>query len=136
MIELSIPLIQRFVVRVLDRGSENGIGENEEHDDRGEARRLNELRADRRSETFLLVLIDVHEFQRAIVGFLQNLERMGRVNSPSARLLVYFGGLNIGLSFARTPHLLELNTDFSERFDDDGNEDVLGKWRGTFSRGK
>ena len=75
VIELSILLIDSFVVRVLDRGSENGVGENEEHDDRSEDRRLNEFRADGRSETFLLILVDVHEFQRAIVGFLQDLER-------------------------------------------------------------
>ena len=51
-------------------------------------------------------------------------EDEGRTDSEW-RMCIYFRCFDIGCGSTRTPHLLELDTDFSKRFDDDSDEDIL-----------
>ena len=86
MIELAISSVDGFVVRVFDGGGEDRIGQNEGHHDHGENRRLNNSQADRRRHARAFSVVDIHEFQRAIVGSLQDLER--RRYQPMSRTSV------------------------------------------------
>lgn len=74
LIDLSIPLVDGSVVRVLDRRCEDRVRQHDDHHDGGERRRLYHLEAYRRRDALLLILIDVDQLQRAVIGFLQDLD--------------------------------------------------------------
>lgn len=108
VVNFPISSIDRFVVRVFDRSRKDRVGQNDDHHHAGKARRLNHLREDRRRQAFLLVLVDVHQLQGAVLCLLQHLRCC-----------------HVGLSRTSAPHLLELHTNFREGLDDNGDEHIL-----------
>ena len=60
VIEFAISSVDRFVVRVFNRGGEDRIGQHEDHHHRGENWRLNNFQADRRRHARAFIVVDVH----------------------------------------------------------------------------
>lgn len=100
-------LVDVLLVRVLERGRDHGVGEDEQEHGHVEPRRAQHALEHERREAFRFVVVHADELE-TLVGALEHL-------------------LMLDLSFltACAPHLLELHTNLGECFDDNGNKHIL-----------